>query len=255
MSLSLRSLWLLIGLGAAAADAIVGADAIVAWYDASGVYPQCSQGPKRYMLDCEVPSDLFAYIPAVKPTWAPEGVTCASMGFEYIGPERVFTGFEPYWRGGPPAWQAYLREFNPGHPDSEMYLNNTRDRNPACKLSGRTRSAAKRQVEHSSSRGVVAYHDATGTFAGCYEGEHARMRDCVMPSNYFAYMLSAAPVLDVQNCTALGFEYVEVDFLWQVQLFWKGGAAAASAYWSSFTASHPDMEAFLNKSRDENPAC
>ncbi len=235
---------------------------IVAWYDATGKYPQCSEGPATYMRQCQFHSDLFAFVPAGRPVWAAPGETCASLGFEYIGPERVFTGMRPYFRGGVPAWTAYNTQFHKGHPDVETILNNTRDWNPACRAAAPSISKTTTLPPARRSNGTGAvYFDAGKVWPGCVEGVLDYLETCYKASNLLAYMLSGRPQLSAvgpaYDCAALGYERVDAaDPVFPgVGLFWKGGSASFDRFWSEFQVSHPNISAFLAQARDENPHC
>ena len=79
---------------------------LIAIYDATGEYPQCSQGAKSYMTDCVYQSDFFSYIPSTRPVLGPDGVTCEGLNrsYTFVAHEKLFTGFDFYWVGGVDAW-------------------------------------------------------------------------------------------------------------------------------------------------------
>ena len=84
------------------------------------------------------------------------------------------------------------------------------------------------------------------------------MQDCVLPSDYYSYILSADPVLDEsgKTCNDLGYTHVSTDPIFRgFELYWKGGPEAAHVFSESFHKGHPDTAKFLNASRDYNPAC
>ena len=84
------------------------------------------------------------------------------------------------------------------------------------------------------------------------------MQNCVLPSDFYSYILSADPVLDAsgKTCTDLGYTHVSTDPVFRgFELYWKGGPQAARAFSKSFHAGHPDTGRFLNASRDDNPSC
>ena len=101
-------------------------------------------------------------------------------------------------------------------------------------------------------------YDATGRHPQCSQGAKSYMQDCVLPSDYYSYILSADPVLDAsgKTCADLGYTHVSTDPIFHgFELYWKGGPQAARAFSESFRAGHPDTATFLNASRDYNPAC
>jgi hypothetical protein len=57
---------------------------LIAIYDATGEYPQCSQGAKSYMTDCVYQSDFFSYIPSTRPVLGPDGVTCEGLNLPLL---------------------------------------------------------------------------------------------------------------------------------------------------------------------------
>lgn len=101
-------------------------------------------------------------------------------------------------------------------------------------------------------------YDAAGKHPQCSQGAKSYMLKCVLPSDFYSYVLSADPVLDSsgKTCADLGYTHVSTDPIFHgFELYWKGGPAAAHAFSESFHAGHPDTAKFLNASRDYNPAC
>mmetsp|Transcript_35012 Transcript_35012/g.91636 ORF Transcript_35012/g.91636 Transcript_35012/m.91636 type:complete len:260 (+) Transcript_35012:180-959(+) len=105
--------------------------------------------------------------------------------------------------------------------------------------------------------GTAAIYDRAGVHPQCSEGPEEYMRACVLPSDYFAYLMSADPILDNSTgCAALGFTRLPFDDPpFGFQLFWRGGMAGLSSFEKGFRPGHPQLAQFLNASRDKNPAC
>lgn len=121
--------------------AVVAGEPIVATYDATGTSPQCSEGDHSYMTDCVFPTDMFFYIPAVRPTFGPVGTGCAALGkslgrnWTFVSHDAIFTGMSFFWEGGSSAWNEFNDAFHKGHDamgDIGAFLNNTRDHTAAC---------------------------------------------------------------------------------------------------------------------------
>lgn len=111
---------------------------------------------------------------------------------------------------------------------------------------------------HNSLALQAIIYDATGRHPQCSQGTKSYMQDCVLPSDYYSYILSADPVLDAsgKTCDDLGYTHVSTDPIFHgFELYWKGGPEAARAFSESFHEGHPDTGKFLNASRDYNPAC
>ena len=137
-------------------------------------------------------------------------------------PDGCFPGFKMYWKGGAAAFTTFITSFVGGHASLVPFLNNTRDKNPACKLPrtaaqphGTPPAAAKapRAVDarSDSAEDMVSLYDAKGAHRQCSYGPRAYIENCALPSDYFSYILSAAPTVSSMNCEDLGFEYVMVD--------------------------------------------
>jgi hypothetical protein len=104
-------------------------------------------------------------------------------------------------------------------------------------------------------RAAVLY-DTAGVHPQCSEGDAAYLQNCVLPSDYFFYLLSADPVMGAtQTCAQLGFEFVEEDPVFDFKLFWKGGPSALGNWSKGFSAGHPKLGAYLNHSKNVNVAC
>ena len=64
--------------------------------------------------------------------------------------------------------------------------------------------AAVAALDSAGSDTAIIY-DKAGKHAECAEGPRAYMEDCVMPSDYYSYILSAEPTLEVgKTCASLG---------------------------------------------------
>ena len=105
---------------------------------------------------------------------------------------------------------------------------------------------------------MTTYYDAKGAHPQCSEGPTAYIRDCVFPSDMFAYMLSAKPTLvdDNGTCASRGFTFVTVDPIFTgFKLYWMGGPAAFQNYSTTWAPAHPNLAPALNTSLNANPAC
>jgi hypothetical protein len=222
------------------------AEPIVAIYDSGHPFGngQCSEGPKAYMENCAWPSDFFTYITMRVPTIGDDGVTCASMGFQLIDTDPIFTQFKQYWMGENPAdakanFANFMSkdEFNiKGHPEIMQFLSCTRDHNPACTMPPPPSSRVTIEVPHAASLYVEegtpgAYIDkcADGTRKSdqCADGEYNYLVQCAKPSDYFAYMQARCPTV-VMNKTCADLEYDKVmpDPIFDFDIYWKGGQKA-----------------------------
>ena len=103
----------------------------------------------------------------------------------------------------------------------------------------------------------LSVYDAARVHPQCSQGPAVYMKECVFPTDYFSYVLSADPrQTDTSNCTQLGYEYVMADPSFpKFDLYWKGGAAAFAAFRETFGPNHEELTAYLNAARDDNPAC
>ena len=104
---------------------------------------------------------------------------------------------------------------------------------------------------------VLTYYDAAGKHPQCSQGPETYMKQCVLTTDYFAYMLSADPITTTtQNCTELGYEYVAADPIFsKFDIYWKGGPAGFQAWGKSFNPGHPGTIKFLSAARDKQPGC
>ena len=91
---------------------------------------------------------------------------------------------------------------------------------------------------HNSGTAVV--YDRAGVHPQCSEGPADFMAQCVLPSDPFAYYLSADPVLNATTtCDELGgFDYVAMDPVFGFKLFWRGGIAGISNFSHQFHPGH-----------------
>lgn len=120
-----------------------------------------------------------------------------------------------YWKGGAANFSTFVADFVAGHPELIVYLNYTRDHNPNCKSTGgnggeheehgaaaaaaaATAPPAQTADSGAVAPGTISIYDAKGVHRQCSEGPEQYMKDCVMPSDYFGYMLSAEPVYSHQ---------------------------------------------------------
>ena len=69
-------------------------------------------------------------------------------------------------------------------------------------------------------------------------------------------MLASTPVLRINaTCSGLGYDAVGRGAVFEYQTYWRGGEAAHEVFMSKYRAGHPDIDRFLNRTRDGNPAC
>ena len=249
-------------------------DPIVATFDASGKSPQCSQGRKSYMTDCCFGSDFYFYIVADKPTVGADGVNCTQLGWkesEHIfhgSPDPIFHGMNAYWRGGDPAFDAYDRALHAGHDplgDIGMFLAAARDHNPACTPTNTTTvitSDITKLVQtapshpHPQGEDVAVFFDATASLGQCLEAPYLYLRDCVVPSDFFSFILASKPtILFNTTCSALGYDQVGPGPVFATRVYWRGGNASHSEYMRRYRDGHPDIDRLLTHSRDGNKAC
>ena len=96
-----------------------------------------------------------------------------------------------------------------------------------------------------------------GKHPQCSQGPLTYMNDCVIPTDYFSYLLAADPVTSTtKNCSELGYEFVSPDPVFsKFDVYWKGGAAGFSAWAAKFSVGHPELIKFLSAARDKQPAC
>ena len=85
---------------------------------------------------CVQMSDLFNYERLNKPTFV-RNMTCAGLGrgFEHLGTDPIFPGFELYYVGGRAGFDAQYKPWLAAHPDMGTFLGALRDANPACRMS------------------------------------------------------------------------------------------------------------------------
>ena len=213
------------------------------------------------MTDCVLPSDFFSYILSADPIVDTSGKTCASLGFSHTGTDPIFHGFELYWKGGPAAKKAWGAGFGPGHSDTQKFLNASRDDNPACSMAGDDgkEAAAAAAVAAAAAAGpIVTSYDKSGVLPQCAEGPAVYMTSCVYPSDFVAYFKSNTPtLLQGSHCAAMGFTFQSYDNIFPpVRLFWKTGAVPSmSDYFGPYFTNHTEAFAYLNYTRDHNPAC
>ena len=104
----------------------------------------------------------------------------------------------------------------------------------------------------------MTLYDEAGVLPQCAEAPTAYMMGCVRPSDYVAYLRSWRPVLkEGAHCEAMGNEFQSMDNIYPLSsLYWqKGHTPNMSAFYAPYFANHSQAFAFLNKSRDETPAC
>ena len=121
-----------------------------------------------------------------------------------------------------------------------------------------TRNTSK--LRTSSFNTTAVLYDRSGRFGQCLEAPYLYLRDCVVPSDFFSFLLMREPALEPSNrsCAELGYAPVAPALLrspFRVAGHWRGGAGAASAYLGRYREGHPDIDAFLRRARDANPAC
>jgi hypothetical protein len=119
------------------------------------------------------------------------------------------------------------------------------------------RIAASEFPPQQTATATAIIYDAAGVHPQCSEGDYNYMAGCVLPSDYFSYILSAHPVLSTRgNCSSLGFTFVSTDPIFSgFRLYWKGGAPAFSAWSKGFGAGHAQLGVYLAEARGKNPAC
>jgi hypothetical protein len=245
-------------------------DPIVATFDVSGKSPQCSQGRKSYMKDCCFGTDFYFYIVAEQLAIGPDGVGCTAMGWndsEHIfhgAHDPIFHGMDAYWRGGDPAFSKYDEAFHRGHDglgDIGEFLAAARDSNSACTLPKPPEPlrSLRRGVQGPASGGdanVAVLYDTSGTFGICLEASYFYLRDCVVPSDFFSFMLARAPTISFNTtCSLLGYGTVGPGTVFKYQTYWKGGKVVHDAFMAKYRAGHPDLDHFLARTRDGNQAC
>ena len=203
----------------AAAAAAASDTAII--YDKTGKHGQCSEGRRSYMADCVMPSDYFSYLLSGQPTLA-IGQTCASLGYQHVKTDPIFSGFELYWRGGAAAAAAFSGPFFANHTGLLGFLNASRDANPACKRTS-TRvgspppspplAPTARVIDATAD--VITYYDSAGVLPQCGEGPAAYMAHCVQPCDFVGFLLSAKPVqIKGAHCAAMGFTFATMDSIY-----------------------------------------
>eukprot|EP00935_MAST-01C_sp_MAST-1C-sp1_P002497 g2497.t1 len=245
-------------------------DPIIATYDASGKSPQCSQGKESYMRNCVFPSDFYFYIVAERPVFGKPGISCTDMGWneaEHIfhgQHDPIFHGFDGYWHGGDAVFGTYDAMLHKTHDplgDIGQYLAASRDYNPACSLPG---PPAPKVLRRSSSlpmpdaNATAVLYDSSGAFGQCLEAPYLYLRDCIVPSDFFTFFLSHEPVLESFNrtCEQLGYTAADTSSVFAgAKGYWKGGQANATQFMAGYRAGHPNINAFLARTRDGNPAC
>merc|ERR1712046_307008 len=90
----------------------------------------------------------------------------------------------------------------------------------------------------------------------CVEANYAYLMDCVVPSDYFSFLLSKRPVVENKTCAELGFEAVGIAHpTYDYEVYWKGGADVAGPLLQKYRDGHPDLDDFLARSRDNYVAC
>eukprot|EP00041_Stephanoeca_diplocostata_P010184 m.161892 g.161892 ORF g.161892 m.161892 type:complete len:283 (+) comp18061_c0_seq2:223-1071(+) len=106
----------------------------------------------------------------------------------------------------------------------------------------------------------LTYYDASSVHPQCFEGEKTYIEKCVHPCDLLMYFRSAHPqmvdTLEGKSCTELGYEYVFMDPGFpEAYLYWKGGHTGWQRYVNKFFGGHTRAAAYLNYTRDHNPAC
>jgi hypothetical protein len=260
-------MWLRLAPASTAGTSVHGPSAAAAaavLFDADGTWPQCSEGSLPYLRDCVMPSDYFSYLSSKSPVIVTNGSNCSSLGFGLVTThDACFPGFALYWKGGAAAFSSfYSGMYAPGHPQNVLFLNRSRDSNPAChsmyhrgsglrsKGSGGGRGKDSGSL-HSTTGSITAattaavaaaaslrpagqtqrddaiavIYDAAGVHPQCTEGPLAYMRDCAFPSDFFMYTLSRTPTLisNGSTCAALGFQFCAVDKIFPgFKNYWRG---------------------------------
>ena len=162
---------------------------LLAYYDATGKHPQCSQGPTTYMEQCVIPTDYLSYMLAADPVTSTTQ-NCSELGFEFVSPDPVFSKFDLYWKGGAAGIAAWSKIFSLGHPDLMKFLSAARDKQPACSdqhtdpthlapTPSRILYKPRAQPEDE----MMTAYDESGTLAQCAEGPAAYMTNCTFPND------------------------------------------------------------------------
>lgn len=223
----------------------------VSIYDETGQWGECAEGSKEYMENCVYKTDYLLYIMAENPKISDK--TCAELGFDRVSVDPVFS-FDMYWKGGPAAFGKLAGPYLKAHPDLMPLLQGARDRNPACKTKGDTQKPEGSLFEYKAAR--IAWYDATGKHPECAEGPTKYMTDCVMKSNFFAYIRMWQPTVVEKTCAELGYETTGADAVFNpMDMYWKGGPAGFKTFGGKYLPGHPDIFSLLNSTRLANPAC
>jgi hypothetical protein len=248
---------------------VEGADPIIATYDASGKSPQCSEGARSYMENCVFPSDFYFYIVADKPSFGKPGVSCTDMGWnesEHIfhgGHDPIFHGFDGYWHGGDKVFGVYDAALHASHDslgDIGEFLAASREYNPACNLPQQPMAHphfSSSSLPLPAGNDTAVLFDEKGEFGQCLEAPYMYLRDCVVPSDLFTFLLARKPTLEGFNrtCEELGYTAADTSSVFEVRSYWKGGPTAAEVFLSKYRDGHSNISAFLSRTRDGNPAC
>ena len=239
------------------AAALAAGAQITTYYDANGTHPQCSEASSAYMKDCVFKSDMFPYMLSDVPTLVDDGGSCASRGYEYVSADPVFTEFKLYWKGGAAAFQQKLATWGAAHPNLVPALNMSKAANKACAPASPAAPTAP-AAPHDDTTSVVYDADPAGHMQ-CSQGPATYLQDCVQVSDLFNYIRLNKPTF-VRNttCEALGkgFELIGPDPVFPgFALYFVGGRAGFMERYGSWLGSHGSMSAFLNATRDANPAC
>lgn len=115
-------------------DTVAGASTTVALYDASGAFPECSEGPSSYMINCSLVSDAFFYFRAVRPRVSFEKL-CADLNPRnelVLKADPVFQQMAVYWPGGALDFFKNQTEYLITHGSLAPFLDRLAKGNSAC---------------------------------------------------------------------------------------------------------------------------
>ena len=242
---------LLLALVAAQATGSAGArGGTLAFYDAAGVHPQCSQGPAAYMTECVLSTDYFGYVLAADPVQT-STAGCADLGYTYVARDPVFN-FDLYWKGGPAAVAAFEKAFAPGHPEVQTFLGAAMAKNPACNATAAVAVAvavadAKRRPKATATpsagaAGMITAYDHAGALPQCSEGPADYMTDCVQQCDFVAYLKSERPTrVPGASCAEMGYQGMD-NIYPKVKLYVSPDPRFSSS--SSSSSSSPPSSTF-----------
>eukprot|EP00973_Karenia_brevis_P091812 12409264-Karenia_brevis.AAC.1 len=194
--------------------------------------------------------------------------TCAELGYKkFISNDPIFD-FAMYALS---PEVPNLAKFFSYHPLIVKIAFSWRDANPACnsKILTPTQILPMRHgfvnasvfqprfaAEAVNPASIVSLYDASGTYRLCLDGPKKYMEECVMFSNWFAYLRMFEPTSSSESCTAMKFDRISTSTSFpRSNVYWKGGAAALNADAGSYFVLHPDLTSRLIRTKQQNPMC